>query len=279
MVDREKVLARYRAKKSYLLKKGLPEVEAVRQASGILDELGPKTAAEEFCEKPPQKPQKPQKPTRRLAADTADTADLPQTKGIHLYIQDVIKSLRLYKNAAQMLISAAIIIAATALLVSSSLEVLGYSWQGWAKCLLLELGIIVLFIFNAESKFQQFLMKATFVFLVVVSFFVLHTGVETSRDRAHDTASASDETLKGLRGERDRYQAAHDVLPVSYISKRYELLAKVSALNLDIRKTSDKLNQSFSVIDLNHTTEMMIRCVLLLLNLIFSHKLIETFNE
>ena len=167
------------------------------------------------------------------------------------------------------------------LLVDSSLEVFGSGPEGWGKALILELGILGLAVSKSQlgsslKEMASFLLtRATLIFLVILSFAVLHTGVESQRSENISTAAATNTTLTELVSERDRWQETYDSYSESRVSDRRDAMKEISRLNSEIRDERVAVSQSLggSVIHLKSNTEMMVRAALLLLNIIFGHKL------
>ena len=178
----------------------------------------------------------------------------------------------------------------TGVLVASSIEVFGLTWQGIAKAILLEVGILALvsMTFSIRWSWTWFCIKdliawvfarGTLIFLLYLSVVVLHTGVESKKQTDIAQFSSQDESLKTLRMERDSYQKIHDSLGSQYITKKTELLNKISGLNADIRNRVDLIPSSQSSIMLQSNTEMLMRIVLLLINMIFGHRLWKSLSK
>ena len=163
---------------------------------------------------------------------------------------------------------------ATAVLVSSALEVFGYSWEGWIKALLLEIGIISLVSMRTTSFIKKVGLSTGLCFLVLLSFFVLHTGVKASQDELTIELVTNDTVIKSLKAEKDRYLENHDSLPLTHVTKRTALMTKVSELNEKIQRYTTKINTTASSVDLKAYSEVLVRAALLMLNLIFGHKLL-----
>ena len=169
------------------------------------------------------------------------------------------------------------------LLVDSSLEVFGSGPEGWGKALILELGILGLAVSRSQfgsslKEIAGFLLsKATLIFLVILSFAVLHTGVESQRSEGLTSAEAKSSTLTDLTAERDRWQKTYDSFAENRVSDRRDAMKEISRLNVEIRAERAAVSKSLdgSVINLKSNTEMMIRAALLLLNIIFGHKLAQ----
>ncbi|GAB4279537.1 MAG: hypothetical protein Tsb0018_09290 [Opitutales bacterium] len=170
------------------------------------------------------------------------------------------------------------------LLVDSSLEVFGSGPEGWGKALILELGILGLAVSGTKlgSSLKEmagfFLSKATLIFLVILSFAVLHTGVESQRFEGLTSAEAKSSTLTDLTAERDRWQKTYDSYAENRVSDRRDAMKEISRLNAEIKAERAAVSKSLdgAVINLRSNTEMMIRAALLLLNIIFGHKLART---
>lgn len=312
-----KVLARFRAKKSYLIrKKGLSEVEAIEQAQHILKDLDDTTRLSVNQKpsrllKPVQDPSakeikaevKRQKalgtfievpllmssaeqpaqsaPTLKLAK--SQSAEQPEQNAERRKAQSADTSHQLV-SIASALFCGLIVAIASWLLVSSSLEVFGTGPEGWGKAILLELGILGLAVSklrfgrSLKEKAHFVLTKGTLVFLVFLSFAVLHTGVESQRSDNLNTVKTNNTTLTELTNERDSWQKTYDSYAENRISDRRDAMKEISRLNEAIRAERAAISQSLdsSVINLKSNTEMMIRAALLLLNIIFGHKLAQT---
>ena len=182
---------------------------------------------------------------------------------------------------------ATIVTLASWLLIQSSLEIFGNTPEGWCKAILLELGILGL----ASSKFNLgttvndllsfILSKSTLLFLLILSFAVLHTGVESQRSEHLTSAESTNSTLASLIKERDDWQNTHDSYATNRVTDRRDAMKEISRLNAEIRVERASLSQNLngSVIHLKSNTEMMLRAALLLLNIIYGHKLVRTMAK
>lgn len=304
--DRKRTLARFRAKKSYLIrKKGFSESEAIAAAKPILDDIAEsaerrtqaesapriKESALRLVKEPSQ--EEVHREVEKLKAQGTFTEIPPITYSAErrenpgLKIADSAERRAQSKTQSAEIGSAAfcalIVGIASWLLVDSSLEVFGSEPKGWGKALILELGILGLAVSKTKlgsslKEMAGFLLsKATFIFLVILSFAVLHTGVESQRSEGLTTAESTSSTLTNLNAERDRWQKTYDDYPENRISDRRDAMQEISRLNTAIRKERAAVSQSLdgSVINLKSNTEMMIRAALLLLNIIFGHKLAQ----
>ncbi|MFW7382254.1 MAG: hypothetical protein ACOH5I_25885 [Oligoflexus sp.] len=169
-----------------------------------------------------------------------------------------------------------VVAAASALLISASLQVFGNSWQGWLKASLLEAGILLFAVSRAHSSGEWLLKRLSAAFLICLSLFVLHTGVESQRSDQLSTVKATNTTLTDLTHERDGWQKTHDDYPENRISDRRDAMKEISRLNDAIRVERAAISQSLdsSVINLKSNSEMMIRVALLLISIVFSHALV-----
>lgn len=188
----------------------------------------------------------------------------------------------------RVLIYALIVLGASSLLVNASLEVFGYGWQGWVKAILLEVGIISLVGSShrlrwryswegLQELFRYLLTKATLVLLIYLSFSVLHTGVEDKRSQSLTALSTKSSVLTALEGERSDWQAIHDNYAENRITDKRNAMQEVSRLNEEIRRQKLLLtdSQASELVSLKSDTDMLMRAALLLLNIIFGHKVFQ----
>ncbi|MFW7382311.1 MAG: hypothetical protein ACOH5I_26175 [Oligoflexus sp.] len=305
--ERKRMLARFRAKKSYLMrKKGLSESEAIAAAKPILDDIAEsagrkaqpvkapaprREAALRLVKEPSQ--EEVRREVEKLKAQgtfteiptitySAERRETPALK-----VADSAEHKAQSKTQSAVIGSAAfcalIVGIASWLLVDSSLEVFGSEPEGWGKSIILELGILGLAVSKSQfgSSLKEiagfFLSKATLIFLVILSFAVLHTGVESQRSEGLTTAESTSTILTDLTAERDLWQKTYDSYAENRVSDRRDAMKEISRLNEEIRKERAAVSQSLdsSVINLKSNTEMMIRAALLLLNIIFGHKLAQ----
>ena len=179
-----------------------------------------------------------------------------------------------------------IVILVSTLLLIASLDVFGYTWEGWFKAIALELGILSLAISKFEIRwiwqwttlkdiFGWLLARGTLVFLLFLSFTVLHTGVENERANEVSSSISTNETLLQLTYERDNWQKIHDAYAPNRHTDKANALKEVSRLNSAIQKEKKSAlsDIEIKVVNMNSQTETMFRAVLLLLNIIFGHKL------
>ena len=310
--DRKRTLARFRAKKSYLMrKKGFSESEAIAAAKPILDDIAESAVAESAERRAqPVKTSAPRSEAKlRLVTEPSQEeisreVEKLKAQGTFTEIPTITYSAERRENPTLKLADSAerraqsksksaeigsaafcalIVGIASWLLVDSSLEVFGSGPEGWGKALILELGILGLAVSRSQfgsslKEIAGFLLsKATLIFLVILSFAVLHTGVESQRSEGLTSAEAKSSTLTDLTAERDRWQKTYDSFAENRVSDRRDAMKEISRLNVEIRAERAAVSKSLdgSVINLKSNTEMMIRAALLLLNIIFGHKLAQ----
>ncbi len=305
--ERSKLMARFRAKKSYLIrKKGLSEAEAIAAAKPILDDIAESTERRVHEESAPRTKESALRLVREPSQEEVRaeveklkaqgtfteipliTYSAKRSDNLSLRIADSaecrVQSAQNKKQSAEIggaAFCALIVGIASWLLINSSLEVFGNGSEGWGKAIILELGILGLAVSKTQwgtslKEMSGFLFsKATLIFLVILSFAVLHTGVESQRTEGLTTAEST--ILADLTAERDRWQQTYNSYAENRVSDRRDALKEISRLNAEIRAERADLSQSLdgSVINLKSNTEMMIRAALLLLNIIFGHKLAQ----
>lgn len=162
-----------------------------------------------------------------------------------------------------------VVFAASALLVYFSVEVLGFHTIGWTTSILLEIGIVFLAIATPSNQYEFWFLKVCFVLFVVLSFFILKTGNETKRLEF----ISKDKVLTTKMEAIKRLNESHDNLPDNRITDRQTLLENVAKLSLQLNPTVEGLA------NLGTNTNLATRCMLLILNLIFSHAFIRTLME
>ncbi len=292
-MEQRKILARFRAKKSYLIrKKGLTEAEAVSQAKHILEEVScQKINSTKYknVEEPSSTEIRNEVERQKALGIFTEVPLLMSNSEKKLKVKELSKELPTSEIAAQStkIMNAAfyalIVAIASWLLISSSLEVFGNGSEGWGKAIILELGILGLAVSKTKlgsslKEIAGFLLsKATLIFLVFLSFSVLHTGVESQRSEGLTTAESTSTIIADLISERDDWQKTYDDYAENRISDRRDALKKISRLNAEIKAERAAISKSLdgSVINLKSNTEKMIRAALLLLNIIFGHKLAQ----
>lgn len=166
--------------------------------------------------------------------------------------------------------------AVSALLISASLEVWGYSWQGWLKACVVEGGILFLSLSPASST-EWWAKRFTSACLILLSFFVLHTGVSQETSSKERSSIVSDAQVTLLQARYDRLQASYDRLPENYLTKRAaaeKVLAEVGQ-RLSASLVNAQNSASVSAIGKAGMAENLLRACLLVLNLFFAHALIE----
>lgn len=184
---------------------------------------------------------------------------------------------------AKLIIFSVIVLGATLLLITSSLDVFGSGWLAWIKAIILELGILALSILNIELKLhwmrigEWFLCRGALLFLLSLSLSVLHTGVESQRSEGITTAESTSTILAELIAERDLWQKTYDGYAENRITDRRDAMKEISRLNKEIRteRAASLASPAGTVVHMKSNTEMMMRAALLLLNIIFGHKLAQ----
>ncbi|MFW7382403.1 MAG: hypothetical protein ACOH5I_26635 [Oligoflexus sp.] len=174
-----------------------------------------------------------------------------------------------------------IVAAASALLISASLQVFGHTWQGWLKASLLEAGILLFAVSRANSSGEWLIKRFSAAFLISLSLFVLHTGVETDRHEQLASATSEDVSLQILQDRRERLLSAHDRLPETHVTRRTEILASIESLDSQITQQLEaaKSSASAQIVNLSSWSESLMRVALLLISIVFSHALVCEFRE
>ncbi|MFW7382420.1 MAG: hypothetical protein ACOH5I_26725 [Oligoflexus sp.] len=264
---------RYRARRSYWKRKGLSDEEAEKKAALAVEDVKTLKLVNNA--------------ESTIPADEKVSPSSPDSATAKCRSFKVKKTSNVNEIQISGLVDAtfyAVIVAiASWLLISSSLEVFGKGPEGWGKAIILELGILGLAVSKSRwgsslKEMAGFLLsKATLIFLVILSFAVLHTGVESQRSEGLTTAESTSTILAELIAERDLWQKTYDSYAENRVSDRRDAMKEISRLNEEIRKERAALSQSLdgSVVNLKSNTEMMIRAALLLLNIIFGHKLAQ----
>jgi len=206
---------------------------------------------------------------REIRADAGSSYTFPDTKSEAIL------------PIFEMVVSFFIVCGASSLLIASTLEVFGASWQGWTKALLLEFGIISLYLFKPAGRFEWIMSKGAFVFFLALSFAVLRSGVETVKASHTGQFEHNDRSINDLLSVRKEILSSLTALPPSYVSKRQPLLDQIKDFDAQIEKKRAALNGTAVAMALSSraTSEILMRAALILLNLIFSHRAFRLMDE
>ena len=268
---------KYRARRSYWKRKGLSHEDAeIKAASSV-----PNCNGIEMVQETIGLSSTSEKYDIPNTKKNADTMRLREQKQAHY--KTLLENKRgqtiLALSASTFYIS--IICIATGLLIDSSLEVFGHNLSGWGKAVILELGILGLATTNwkCTSRFKEIIgatvSKAILAFLVILSFKVLHTGVESERLDRVNYAVTNNVGIVDLIQERDDWQKVYDNYAINRITDRRDAMKEISRLNTAIKEQRSVItsNPTKSIIQIKSNTEMLMRAALLMLNILFSHKL------
>jgi hypothetical protein len=170
-----------------------------------------------------------------------------------------------------------VVSAASALLISASVEVFGYSWQGWLKACLLEAGILLFAVSKAHGPTEWLIKRLSAAFLISLSLFILHSGVEINRQKQLVSVTTDDIGLKNIQERRARLLANHDKMPENYTIRREEVMVRVEAIDNEIEEKLEalKLLAPVQALNLSSMAETLMRVALLLISIIFSHAFVR----
>ena len=287
--------ARFRARKSYLVrKKGLLPDLAHEQAckefqfsSSSKSENTPKSLAKKYKYISQPSPQEIAKVVTEIkAADLREsrptlvgsaTIDFPK-KFDPPKIKKPTKG-ALLPNLPIVALSVGIA-AITGLLITASLESLGFTLEGVVKACLLEAGILYLSLSHTFSFLEWCFKRLFAAALICLSFFILHVGVEEVAIKSTNLALANNKSLELLSGRHKRLSEQYNALPTNYVTKRNELEASLTDIENEMNIVMEKAEDSpaTEAIANSSLAENGLRAVLMCLNLFFAHELLRRFS-
>ena len=187
---------------------------------------------------------------------------LPSKKRQETSNPEIRHSTTRYRNYYVLTFLAVNILVSSAILVVFSVDVLGSSPIGWITAILLEVGILSLAVMNPDKRLEYWLVKGCCCFFVVVSFLILHSGNEANRLNLVTDGKLARLNIKLV----ERLIVNFDNMPSDHTTKKSETL-KQAANSLMSTATGDTARAS----NLISLSNLAIRIVLLMLNLIFVH--------
>ena len=159
-----------------------------------------------------------------------------------------------------------IVLTSSGVLVVFSVEVLGKSLIGWILAILLEIGIISTTVMHSEKRWEQGVLKGACTFFVAVSFFILHTGNQSNHQ--NNVKLDRNESINLGLAEEAVKNAKN--MPSNYYKEKNKALNLASKrLNSVTARDTERLKR------LNYLSNLGMRLVLLLLNLIFCHTFVR----
>ena len=161
---------------------------------------------------------------------------------------------------------AVVVAISSGILVIFTVEILGEDLVGWTTAILLEVGILSLAVMKPTRSWEWWIVKVICVFFVGVSFYILHAGTEKNRQNFVSQDQISQLKIK-LAGQ---LMTNAKGMPIDYLTKKNDAL-KLAAKELNSVNTGDLERLG----DLMVKSNLAIRVVLLLLNLIFCHAFVR----
>jgi len=176
---------------------------------------------------------------------------------------------------------AIVVLVSSSLLIAATVKAFGYTIEGFAMSILLEIGILTLGVSSAKSLYSLFAMRGAALALALLSFLLLHNNAKKALQFEIASMTSTDGRVASLESIGKSLEKKLDELPSTYTTGRDRIvealnsnIEKISAARAAAAKNSDveTLQQSFEV---NHFT----RLALLLLNVFFAHRFVAQLKE
>jgi hypothetical protein len=252
------------------MRKGLTPEEARRRAAlhahyiGLASEL---TASDESAEQKICHDKEPPKNKENINAaenlppsqPTRQTSDSPAA------------------DALVIIFCAIIILGSTTILTLATADTLGHTPIGYAKAILLELGILGLSTFQTKKLTDYLITKIGTAVLVIISLTAVHTGVKNSETISLKAIETNNTALKNLNSERSRLLSLYDDIQPEYVTKRQKVMAEIRDVSRETSKELSKLptNPDTRAVQRSLWLETAIRVSLMFLNIMFAHILVR----
>lgn len=194
----------FRARKSKYVKRGFPEEEAIQLALRKIQDHSANFGSNQ------DSPKLINEATNTLvqAADKFD--DTVQVLSLKQDTSDASKQAvcaEVYQ-AIRLMFSGLIVISSTAVLVFSTVQVFGNTWEGWTKAILLDVGIQALVTHHAKNWLELLLTKSAAILLVILSIFCLHAGSKLAEAKGIFQNVSTDSTVTRFDRLADDMQAS-----------------------------------------------------------------------
>ncbi len=203
-----------------------------------------------------------------------------------------------FSNYLKIFVCFVLVAICTSVLVSVSLNLFGYHWQGWFKSLAIDLGIPILAVWKTPVDFKPtikrswnpeflkgvgkaLLIKGAMISLIFISFKVVETRASVEEDSSITTAVLTNPTIISLEKDKARWEKLYDDFSENRVTDRRNAAAQISTLTKMINAERKSLTHSkaVEVISESSDTDFYIQSILILLNVIFGHKLWNLVKE
>lgn len=167
------------------------------------------------------------------------------------------------------------------LLTSATAEVLGGSLDAWLKALLIEIGIVTLAVMKPRSIWENAGVKLCCLGLIATSFLTLKTGVVEAETRNLQLAKIVSAEVQNYSALSQKSIANSELRPGNQPSNKAKDIEKGAEYTKKLSMLKEEVGKTLSIEAAKQTAiaETAIRALILLLNIIFGHSLIRTFER
>jgi hypothetical protein len=160
-------------------------------------------------------------------------------------------------------------------------KALGYTAEGFAMAMLLEIGIITLSVASAKSLYSLLAMRGSAFALALLSFLLLHNNADQAHHAEIASMTENDSRVRSLESIGKSLEITLSELPATYTTGRDKILnsinqnmEKIAAARAAAANSSD-----FETLQQSFTVKIFTRVALLLLNVFFAHRVVVQLRE
>jgi hypothetical protein len=177
--------------------------------------------------------------------------------------------------AAQLIISSALLVYATVRALG------GPSVEHFAVAILLETGVISLFLTQSKCIWKKLAMRIGAVCLVLLGFFLLHTTANADQYRKITQAVSSADDVSSIKKTKDKLETDLAELPATHRTARNELLSQIETWDakLAAAKANNAQGSGVEALQQIFMSLTLMRLALQFLNVFFGHLLLERLKE
>jgi hypothetical protein len=181
----------------------------------------------------------------------------------------------LFLPALQVLTSSSLLIAATVKALG------GWSLENFSIAMLLETGVLSLFLTQSKCIWKKLAMRCGAIGLVLLGFFLLHTTANADQYRRITQAVSSADDVSSIKKTKDKLDKDLEGLPATHRTARNELLSQIEAWDnkLAAAKATNAQGSGVEALQQIFMSLTLMRLALQLLNVFFGHSLLERLKK
>ncbi len=186
------------------------------------------------------------------------------------------------KSAVRLILPALQVIISSGLLMTATVKALGgLTLENLSIAILLETGVLSLFLTQSKSIWSKAAMRAGACALVILGFFVLHSQAHLDHNQWITKSVFGDDRVSSIKQTKVTLEESLKQLPATHRTARNELLAQIEKKQgeLDSAQTVAVSGGQVSALEQIFLTWVVTRLALQLLNVFFAHSFIVQLRK